>query len=550
MPYRALVLLLAGALACPCVLAAQEGAQESAKASEHLQPLDPVHRDLDRLAAWGLIDTILVGQRPYSRAQAARMTAQALRGRAALGADAPYARTADDVLARLSDRLAPELDALGVAPTRPFSPLRREARLEATWTDSPTRDVPSNQLGSSMARINPLLAYDEGRGVVDGTTTALEVEVGGALGSHLAGTLRPRAQLAWPRSGGSDATLELASGHARVLLGNLGVTVGRDHVVWGQGPRGGLALSTNPGALLLASLATERPVVLPGPLRHLGPSTYQVFLADLGTEGQAFDHSQLFGWRLSFLPSRRVEVGAEFLVQSGGDGSPEATLRERILDYLFFPDLFSSDRELISSNKVAGLDARVRVPEARGLELWVELALDDVDIDRFKSMIWEDGSWNVGVGLARLDAAGRLGLRLEAHHTGLRMYEHFDFSGGLTLERRLLGSELGPHANGASLALDWELDGRNALTLEGSVEKRGSDPYVLVAGTPYYFARLGIRPKETRWRTRATWERFAAAGGVGLRVEGGYERVANFDFVDGGALHNLMMRAVIVARLP
>ncbi len=53
---------------------------EAAQASVHLQPMDAVHRDLDRLAAWGLIDTILVGQRPYSRAQAARLTAGAVRG--------------------------------------------------------------------------------------------------------------------------------------------------------------------------------------------------------------------------------------------------------------------------------------------------------------------------------------------------------------------------------------------------------------------------------------------------------------------------------------
>jgi hypothetical protein len=541
MPYRALVLLLAGALACPCALAAQ--------ASPHLQPLDQVHRDLDRLAAWGLIDTILVGQRPYSRAQAARMTVQAMRGRAALSPDAPHARTADDLLGRLTDRLALELEALGVQPARDASRLVKETRLDATWMDSPARDVPSNGPGFSMARINPLVAYDQGRGVVDGATIGLEFEIGGALGDRVAATIRPRAQLARPRGGGSDATLELASGHARLLLGNLGVTVGRDHVVWGQSPRGGLVLSTNAGALPLVSLATERPVVLPGPLRLLGPSTYQLFLGDLGTEGQAFDHSQLFGWRLSFLPNRRLEIGAEFLVQSGGEGAPESSLRDRILDYLFFPDLFSNT-ELQASNKVAGLDARVRVPEARGLELWVELAIDDVDIDRFKSMIWEDGAWNVGLALARLDAAGRLGVRLEGHHTGLRMYEHFDFNGGLTLDRHFLGSELGPRADGATLTVDWEPDGRNALTLEGSVEKRSADPYTLIAGTPYYFSRLDILHKEKRWRGRAAWERFADGGGLGVRVEGGYERVENFYFEDGGALHNLMMRTVLVARLP
>lgn len=483
-------MLLGATLLLPLPVAAQ--------ASVHLQPLDAVHRDLDRLAAWGLIDTVLVGQRPYSRAQAARLTARAVRGRDRLGDQSQIAPTADRALARLKERLAPELVPLGVVPERDGdAPLLGEARLDATWTNSPPRDVPSNQVGTSTARINPLHAYELGRFLGEGVTLGLEMEVAGSLGSWIAGTVRPRAQLEVAPEGGSEATVELQAGHARLLLGNAAITLGRDHVLWGQAPRGGLVLSSNPGSLLLASLATEHPVVLPGPLSRLGPSRYQLFLADLGTEAQRFAHSQLFGWRLSFLPHPRLEVGAQFLVESGGDGAPQATLGERILDYLFFPDLFS-ESELLASNKVAGLDLRVRVPDAHGLELWVELAIDDIDIDRFRSMLWEDGSWNVGARFARVDPAGTLGLRIEAQHIGIRMYEHADFTSGLTVEHQLIGSALGPDANGVTLGVDWEMDARNDLFLETSMERRSNDPYEMIVGTPFYFARLGIRPKELR----------------------------------------------------
>ncbi len=548
MPVAAVLLLLAGALAAAPGLRAQASAQ--------LQPLDAVHRELERLGAWGLIDTMLVGQRPYSRAQAARLTAQALRGRARLvpdsPADASLAATADRALARLRARLAPELEALGVAHTEdaalPAGGLVGEARLDATWTDSPDRVVPSNVLGSTAARINPMLAYDLGRPVGTGTTVGAEIELGGALGSHLAGAVRTRAQLSLPLEGGSETTVRVQSGNARLVVGNAALTVGRAHVVWGQGPRGGLVLSANPGSHLLVSIANEHPVGFP----LLGPARFQLFLSDMGVEAQRFAHSQLFGARASFLPHRRLEIGAQFLVQSGGEGAPEQSVVERILDYLFFPDLLKgAELELLLSNKVAAVDARLRIPEARGLELWIELAIDDIDIDRFQSMIWEDGSWTVGARVARVDAAGTLALRLEAQHTSLRIYEHVDFTSGLTLERRLIGSELGPNANGAAVGLDWEATPRHSFSFEGSIERRSADPYTAISGTPYYFARLGIRPKEVRWRARVGWTLLPErASWCELSLEGGYEFVDHFEFSRRGTQHNLLARTVIVARLP
>ena len=134
-----------------------------------------------------------------------------------------------------------------------------------------------------MGYFNPLLAYDLGREVEEGATAGLEVEVQVSLGGWLAGAVRPRAQWASSGSGQAVATVHLQSGHLRLLAGNAALTLGRAHTIWGQGQRGGLILSTNPGTLLLARLATEEPVRLPWVLAHLGPSLHQLFLADLGT---------------------------------------------------------------------------------------------------------------------------------------------------------------------------------------------------------------------------------------------------------------------------
>ena len=548
MPRRALALL---PVCLPVTLLLTPPGEGAAQAIPQLQPLDAVHHDLDRLRAWGLIDTVLVGQRPYTRHQAALLTAQALRARGRLAGDPALGATAGALLERLGSELASELARMGVVAADDARPslVVSGARLDGVWTDSPTRAVPTNQVASSAAQINPLLAYDLGREVEEGATAGLEVEVQVSLGGWLAGAVRPRAQWASSGSGQAVATVHLQSGHLRLLAGNAALTLGRAHTIWGQGQRGGLILSTNPGTLLLARLATEEPVRLPWVLARLGPSLHQLFLADLGTEAQRFPHAHLFGMRSSFLPHRQLEVGMQFLVESGGEGGPTASLGDRVLDYLFFPDLFT-DQEFTFSNKVAGFDLRLRAPWMRGLELYLELVIDDIDIDRFRSMIWDDGSWTAGVRLARLNDAGTVALSLEGQHTGIRLYEHSDYTSGLTLRRRLLGSELGPNGNGLRVALDWEPDSRDALSVEGAVERRSNDPYLLVVGNPFYFARLGIRPKELRWRGAAAWVR--RGGGTGawrMRVEGGYEYVANYAFSRDATQHNFLVRTVVEMRL-
>ena len=539
----------AAARAVPLLaLSALGAAPIRGQATPHLPPSDPAYNDLGRLAAWGLIDTLAVARRPWSRRQAAGMVAQALRSRDRLADDPALAATASTLLDRLSRRLGPELARLGVvdAAAEGWLPLVDEVRLDARWTDSPPRAVPSNEVALIDAVVNPLVAYDEGRPVEEGVATGVEVAFRGRLGDPLAFSVRPRVAVVAATPGGTGEATEvtLQNAHARLLLGGVALTAGRDHVLWGPAPRGGLMLSANPAALTMASLENEGPFTLP----WLGPTWLQLFYADLGTEAQRFPHTYVVGFRGSFLPHPRVEAGLGFLTQSGGEGSPEASLGDRLLDHLFFPDLFL-DREFAFSQKMAGFDVRVRVPEARGMEVYVEGVIDDIDVDRFRSMVWEDGGWVAGVRLARLDDAGRWGLRVEGEHTGIRFYRHQDFSSGVTLERRILGSELGPDANALRVGVTWDRDPVNAFALDAAWERRSNDHYLLVVGNPYYFARTRILPKEVRRRVVGTWEhRRWEPGSWLVRAQGGYEHVGHFAFSRTGSQHNLLARLVVEVR--
>ena len=76
---------------------------------------DPVYRDLDRLFGSGLIKTMLVGQRPYSRRDIARIVIDASKS--------PPLRPVSEgnrrILERLAREFAPEIGALrGDTPRR------------------------------------------------------------------------------------------------------------------------------------------------------------------------------------------------------------------------------------------------------------------------------------------------------------------------------------------------------------------------------------------------------------------------------------------------
>src|SRR5581483_8848458 len=79
-----------------------------AQATATVSADDPVYRDLDRLFGNGLVKTMLVGQRPYTRREIARIVLDAKSHASGEGVTpADQAR-----IARLSTRFAPEIAAL------------------------------------------------------------------------------------------------------------------------------------------------------------------------------------------------------------------------------------------------------------------------------------------------------------------------------------------------------------------------------------------------------------------------------------------------------
>jgi hypothetical protein len=536
--FRAIATAVALLLACTTPLRAQ--------ATATVDPADPVYRVIARLAAERMIDTAIVGQQPYSRRAVARMLVEASRNRSRASASPVLLALLD----RERARFKPEIDAVVGDHGRSWKMSLPVDRLtvETALLSSSSRGIPGAGLGNLTASTNPLVDNHQGRPYASGNVTlGAEAATRLQLGRFAAVSFTPtvRGPVTADFRPGAFADVYVLAGST--LLRNLRLDVGKDYVSWGQTPTGGLATSWNALPLLQLRIASDVPFVLPWFLRRLGPMRGTFSIADLGTDAQRFDHSQWIAYKVSIEPHPRFELGVAVVDEMGGSGAPKASFGKRVADVVPLVDVvFMGESDLQFSNKLAGADVRWRVPSARGLELYAESMLDDFDARRLKSSLWEDNGIIAGFVLPRLSASGVWSLEGEAHHTGLRYYEHPQFQSGLTYNARVIGDPLGPRANAGYLTLGWEPDAVNALQLRGAYEWRSNDQYRITATGPndegFGFVRTQVRPKEKRVRLTVNWAYTPAPFGLRLMAEGGLERVANFLFLNGEDRTNGLLR--------
>ena len=533
-------------LACLLLLAATAGAQTTVS----VEADDPVLARIDRLIAEGAIRTAIVGQRPYSRREVVRLRAEARATADSLATVQPeHAARIRALLALDSARFATP-DGMGTQ-------LVERASVEAVGTGDDARTIPfggtgMGPLGRIDAITDPLVERRLGRIYARGATFALETAHRVQLGSHAAFAISPRA---WTRAAGDpvicgnmacpletdldrerprdDVVLRTAA--LTVGARNVRVTIGRDYQLLGQSMfGGGLMISDNAPALDMIRVASDAPFRLPWILRRLGPMQATAYLADLGG-GPDVDHPKLAGWKVSFLASPRLEWGAAVQSEQGGRGAPGASAAQRVADLIPLIDVLAlQDRDLLFSNKLAGLEARVRIPELRGLELYWEGAVDDFDIRRVGSSLTEDGAHVLGAAVTRLTGTTNYRLDVEARYTGLRLYQHEQFPEGLTNDRFIIGDPIGPRARGLAARISRDPGGHSPLLITWALERRSDDQYVVNAeegsAEGWEFIKVEDRPEEIRNRVVLTWLPALPPRALTGRLDLGWEHVRNWAF--------------------
>lgn len=516
----------------------------ASQATVHVPLTDPAYEDAERLLALAGGGPVVLGQRPWSEATFASLV-DSLEAR--LGEDAEAGSPAGRGGRRILSRLRRRFGEPAVGPRVEL----REVRVDGTWTDSPARRTPPN-VEWIEDRTNPLVAYRQGRDPVRGVTLGAEVAASARPTDFLAAYVRPRARAAFASGGevalGDEARallLPSADGeevvaqslYGRLVVGRLSLLAGRRSVFWGQGPRDGLLVSLNPRAFDMVEVSTERPFRLPWLLGALGPVHGTVFVADLGREDQRFPGSKLVGVKLSARPHPSLEVGVATLNEQGGEGAPDAGLGDRILDVLILPDLLRGGSDFLFSEKLFGVDLRWTAPTSRPFVLYAEAAATDFDVRRFDEIVREDGAYALGAFLPFLGGCACWDLRAEVRRTGARVYRHNQFVSGLTLERDVIGSPLGPDARGGSVEVSREVDSGGSVGLRAALESRSLDLYEIVDEPSFRIVQVSDGVEEVRRRATAWWRGRGidgpGPGALEILVEAAVEGVQDFAFEAG-----------------
>jgi hypothetical protein len=532
-----------------------------AQASVNVDSFDPVYRDVNKLVAHGLVDKIIMGQRPWSRREFARITGEAMRHRSRLQdrlEDPNLSQEekekirrrleyVDAILSRLQGRFQEELVQLGFVEgeSKWYSvhPLEL-VDFDVTVTDSPPQTLPpQNGVGAIDAVINPLVNYRQGRHLVDGSNISLETTHWFRFTNHLAIYAQPRFQLAFGRDGQpNDNNVYVQNLYGKIYVKNFEIQVGRGNLFYGQGEDAGLLLSNNPRGLDMVKISNDDPFFFPRPFRFLGAHKISFFYADLGPE-QNFPNAYLSGWKWSLQPLSFLELGAGFATQSGGEGSPPASFGQRVGDIFPIAHLFVNAQDQIG-NKIGSFDFRLRIPVARGLELYGEAAFDDIHRTTAQVMFVDDAAYIGGFYLPRLTNSGSVDLRGEYHRTGLRFYEHGQFTSGWTLNQFLIGDNLGPNAQGVYGKVNFDVNPEHLLVFSGAWESRSGDVYVMVTpeDSPEFFQKVEDKPEEIRLRGMVDWIFRMNDFPLKVLVQMGFERVQNFNYVAGNDRNNYLGR--------
>lgn len=508
-------------------------------------PTDLIYNDIDRLSELGLLDSVIVGQRPYSRQAIARMARiardrldrDAARSRSRLSDEA--SRYADELLRRL-DRFSG--DAGDVSFAGPVTALIDAASLWYNGTDAERRGFASPFGRATEATIDPLAARRLGLPAGTGHTAGMELSQRIEPFDWLAFQARERFEYRWP----DDTTVsrrssELLLASVRARYRNAAITVGRQQFAWSQSAGDGLFLASDAPALDQISLASDHPFVLPSVLRYLGPVQGTLIFADLGPS-VARSHSKLLTYKVSVQPASVLELGGTFMNHYGGAGARPSSFGDRIIDFLPFIDVFRKHNYVdptrtldVDSDKLLGVDGRLRIPVLAGITLAGELLIDDFDVHRIPKLLTGYGSQTIKIIVPQIFTP-TLSMKLSAKHMGIITYTHPALLDGITTRGRLLGDELGPDAKSFSAQVRWDMSGAARFELEGRGAIYSNAAYRSFysdsAGTRFVVQKVSHTDDELRDIVLASLI-LQNDDGIALTIRGGGERIRNADFQGG-----------------
>lgn len=498
---------------------------------------DQIYRQLDTLIAHHLITDAIYMQRPWSRAECARLTGEAMEHAHGLEETSPADAYVAKVREALAQEFAPEIAALHNPNTlREFSfNALREAQITVSGWHAPTRVIPADP-GVGELRdgvVSGLAAYRSGFPPLDGPQIEIATQQDLRAGRHVSCDLTARALVGYDtvlRDGAQN--LAVHAGGCDFTLGPIEMAIGREPTVWGENPRGGLLFSTNARSMESLRISTTHPFYHPWIFRHLGPSKYTLVVDTLGPE-YFYPWSTLVGFIGTMHPHPSLEFGAEHTYMLGGRGAPPLHWADPLTEFFLVRAPGIAPTSVNVADHRVGIHVRWEIPKTRGTTLYVEGVADDIGRTDVLANFTDTTGYILGVFLPRVDDAGRTTLRAEYRDLPAMLYRHSEFQQGYTLNHHLLGDPLGPDAR--SLEFTWTREWTPQIfsELRASWQQFHSDQHTQTIGSgggPNQVYISMHQPGETRYTVQGHFA-YDVTPRANFFTDAGYSFVHQANFV-------------------
>jgi len=391
-------------------------------------PLDSwVYPIFDRLIALGYVNTGMVGQRPWTRLECARLLTEA---------SEPFEGSLEG---KLGD--SPDLDVMLRALGREFgvdSELlvdggrNTSAHLESVYTrftgiagkpltDSehfgetltndygrPFQEGINNVTGfSGWVTAGRWVAYSRGEYQYAPSGPAYSAPVRNFISNVDANPLQPGNPIP------TTSQFQLLDAYVGLNFGNWELTFGQQSLYWGPGRMGALNLSDNAVPIRMIQLNRTTPILLPWIFHWFGPMHVDLFFGNM--DGHQFPPSAIFhGEKFSWMPIPNLEAGFSRTVVMGGLGRP-LTMRAVWNSYASFTTIANEIPSNDPGKRTAGFDVSYRIPLPRyPLSFYVD-ALSTDNTSPWAD--WRRAGIDTGIYLPKLPGLNKLDLRVEAAYT-------------------------------------------------------------------------------------------------------------------------------------
>jgi membrane-associated phospholipid phosphatase len=388
-------------------------------------PLDSwVYPALERLAALQVITTELMGLKPWSRLECARLVEEASETlqQQQVSDQAEASRVETQLLQEFSreigllsggHNLTANLESLYARAVSISGPALTDSyHFGQTLSDDfgrPFERGTNGQAGGSFsAAAGPLTLYV--RAEYQHAPSAPAPSMAELRAIITADDVLPSKVPAGPIA--TINRLQLLDTYAGVNLGNWQLTIGKQSLSWTPGPDGSMLWSDNIDPVPMVRLVNPEPIDLPSFLKFLGPVRIDQFFGRL--EGHPYDPRPFeYGQKVSVKPFRFLELGFARTVTIGGQGDLNAFTTGNLLRSFF--GIAETSINSVPGDDHSEMDWTFYIPKVRNYIVLYGDAYADDDIVPIENPA--RNPWHPGIFITRFPGIPKLDLHVEGVST-------------------------------------------------------------------------------------------------------------------------------------